>query len=226
MTQDDITMECPVCRGQKKDLCSYCGGEGKVRIISLTKAQELLDGNTVICIEPDEMMKTKISDGKVSELWGFNVGTGISGRGDQRFFDVRLIDRGGWYQLVIYEEPGVEVKENEIRVVGHIIIEYCRGIIVVREANGVNGPIFELKPSSVSKDKLAPESAKPVAFIEANPQRIMGLMAVYLIELPNLPEISDGEIYMAWEEFCKTSNNRKQDGRSLAALAAGSVYRK
>ena len=240
---DDVIMNCPVCKGRGNDLsaetryeeatgtnarfpCSYCGGEGKIRMISLTKAQELLGGSTVICVEPDGMMTNKVSDNKASELWVFNVRTAISGRGDRKFFDVRPIDRGGWYQLAIYEEPEIEAKGDEIRVVGHIIIEYCRGIIVVREANGLNGPIFELKASSISKDQLAPENAKPVAFIESNPQRIMGLMAVYLVELPELPEKSDGEIYMAWEEFCRITNNGRQDGRSLAAASVGNVYRK
>lgn len=247
MTQDDVIndviMDCPVCKGRGNDLsaetkyekatgtnarfpCTYCGGEGKIRMISLTRAQELLGKNTVICVEPDGMMARKISDDKASELWGFNVYNAISGRGDRKYFDVRPIDRGGWYQLAIYEEPEIEAEEDEIRIVGQIIIEYCRGIIVVREADGLNGPIFELKASSISKDQLAPEDSEPVAYFETNPQRIMGLVAVHLVKLPNLPEISDGEIYMAWEEFCKITNDGRQDGRSLAAASIGSIYKK
>lgn len=240
----DETRECPVCKGSGRNPketeryeektgtwadfeCLYCAGVGTTRMINLTTAQELLGKNTVVCLEPDNIISDKIDSGKYPELWGFNVATAISGRGDNKFFDVRLIDRGGYHQLAIYEEPGVETKIGEIRVVGEIIIEISEGIIVARKANGLNGPIYELKPSSISKGELAPENQKPIAFIESNPQRIMGLMAVYIVEReePPIPDKEKGEKLMAFEKFCRLkTDDGRQDGRSLAAAYVASNY--
>ncbi len=222
----DLSKECPVCKGAG-DNCPYCAGKGTTRMINLAKAQELLGKNTIICYEPDSVILANIASEKYSELWGYNVATAISGRGDKKYFDVRLIDRGGYYQLVIYEEPGIETVIGEIRVVGEIIIEISEGIIVARKAKGLNGPIYELKPSSISKGELAPENQKPIAFIESNPQRIMGLVAVYVVEREEPPIIDKekGEKLMAFERFCKLrTKDGRQDGRSLAAAYIASSY--
>lgn len=239
--KDENTMECPVCKGSGNDLeaeieyeketgtnvqipCYYCGGKGSIKMITLTEAQTMLGKNTVICLEPAEMMTKKINEGIASELWCFNVFTGISGRGDERYFDVRAIDRGGWIQLAIWEEPKIRAKSGEMRVVGDLIVESCRGIIVVREAEGLNGTIYELKASSISKGELAPENIDADAFIQSNPQRIMGTMAIYFIELDELPEASENEVHMSWEAFCQATKGNGQDGRSLAAGAVR-IYR-
>lgn len=233
-----IELECPVCKGSGNDLpamidyeektgtnskipCSYCSGEGNVNLISLTEAQKQLGKNTVICREPDKMMTRKISEGTTEELWCFNVYSNISGRGDQKYFDVRIIDRGGWFQLAIWEEPKIRAENGEMRVVGDLIVESYEGIIVVRETEGLNGPIYELKASSMSKGELAPDDKDADAFIQSNPQRIMGTMAIYFIELNEMPIKSENEIFMSWERFCSKSKEggQGQDGRSLAAGA-------
>lgn len=188
------------------------------RIISLAKARELLGNNVVICLEPPETMEQKIEDGKGDQLWTLDPETGVSGRGDKKFFQVRLIDRGGFNQPVIYEEPSVE-KSGDKRVVGQIIIETWDDQIVVRKAKGVSGDILELKPSSISKGELVKNGIKPIGFIEANPQRIVGTIEVYKIKLDEEPTLKPGEELMYPSDFTEKSS----DARSLAALAVAGI---
>lgn len=181
-------------------------------IITLEEARRRLGENVVVCLEPDEVRGAKIGGGKSGELWCFDPATGRSGRGDGKFHDARYVDRGGWGQIALYEEPNVPVPEDgSPRVVGHVVIEQSPGGLVrVRKAKGLNGEILELKPSSISKGELAEKGMKPVGYIESNPQRIEGMIAVYVVVayFPNAEGMMPGE-------FRKQST----DGRSLSALA-------
>ncbi len=85
-----------------------------------------------------------------------------------------------------------------------------RGLVRVRSNKGLNGPIIELKPSSLSKGELEAEGRTPDALLEANPQRLTGFIAVFL----NRIEFDDTE-GMTPGEFVSKST----DGRSIAALA-------
>lgn len=189
----------------------------KPKIISLEEAQKLL-GNVVICLEPEKTMQDKITAGKEKELWIFSPVTGVSGRGDKKFFEVRLIAREGFNQLVIWEEPGIE-KPDDKRIVGQVIIEVWDNQIIARKAKGVNGEILELKPSSISKGELAKNGVKPIGYIEANPQRIVGTIEVYMVKLSEEPTLKPGEELMYPTHFA----NKSTDARSLAALVAAGI---
>ncbi|MBI4133257.1 hypothetical protein HY478_01450 [Candidatus Uhrbacteria bacterium] len=184
-----------------------------------------LGDDVVICLEPEAVRLEKTDPaakeaaakaGKgdpEQELWVFDPKTGRSGRGDQKFFDVRVVDRGGWNQLVVFEEPGLaDPPEGERRVIGHVIVDVNpRGMVRHRTAKGLNGGMLELKPSSVSKGDLAGGEETPVGYFEANPQRIGGgYIAVYRHEV-DFPD----EEGMTPVDFRAQST----DGRSLSALA-------
>lgn len=191
------------------------------KIISLEEARKLL-GNVVICLEPEETMQEKITAGKEKELWGFALATGISGRGDKRFFDIRLKNRGGYNQLVMHEEPLIEPVTGQDRIVGQIIIEMIDGKVVARTVEGINGKILELKPSSISKGELVKNRIRPVAYIEINPQRADGTVEVYVVNLEREPQLKPNETLMTPAEFAENS----RDARSLAALAAADLITK
>ncbi|MBI5071339.1 hypothetical protein HZB93_00350 [Candidatus Falkowbacteria bacterium] len=160
-------------------------------IITLEEAQRRLGENVVVCLEPDDVRGAKIGGGKAAELWCFDPATGRSGRGDGKFHDARYVDRGGWGQIALYEEPNVPPPEDgSPRVVGHVVIEmnrYGAPRVRVRRTKGLNGEVLELRPSSISKGELA-DKGKLVGnfydsnFFESNPQRIAGVIAVYLRE--------------------------------------------
>ncbi|MFA5412944.1 MAG: hypothetical protein WC348_00135 [Patescibacteria group bacterium] len=184
-------------------------------VITLEGAVRRLDG-AFVYLEPEEVAARKLSEGKGVELWYFDPATGRIARGDGKFFDIRMVDRGGWGQIVLYEEPNVPQSADPTmpRIVGHVVIETTRryGALLVRvhKATGLNGGILELKPSSISKGELAERGLEPVGYFEASPQRIMGMIAVYLMET-DFPE-EEGRTVL---QFFKHST----DGRSLAALA-------
>ncbi len=187
-----------------------------VQIIVLEEARRRLGEDVVVCLELDPILTKKVEDGKEAELWCFDPATGRSGRGDGKFFDGRYVDRGGWGQLVLYEEPNLSQPEDgSSRVVGHVIVEWNHQHgqikVRVRKAKGLNGEMLELKPSSISKGELAEKGLEPVGYIESNPQRIVGMIAVYSVEVNAIPEAE----LMTPAEFRKQST----DGRSLAALA-------
>jgi len=162
------------------------------------------------------------------QLWRFDLVTGIVGRNDRALYEAEVVFREdkGYYQLKITEEPGADEKATkrqgiEGRVVGEVIIERHNGIVVTRHNSGFNGKILELKPSSLSKGELMPKDAIPIAFIEANPQRIEGLIAIYVIDVKEPLEAGQGEELMSLEEFIRKTT----DGRSLGAIAKA-VYMK
>lgn len=184
-------------------------------IITLEEARRRLGENVVVCLEPDDVRGAKIGGGKNDELWCFDPATGRSGRGDGKFCDARYVDRGGWGQIALYEEPNVPAPEDgSPRVVGHVVIEvnnFAAPRVHVRHAKGLNGEILELKPSSISKGELAEKGTKPVGtFVESNPQRIVGVMEVY-VAVVDFPD-AEG---MIPDDFRKQST----EGRSLSALA-------
>jgi len=192
-------------------------------IISLKEAQKRLDrgkGPVMICLEPDEILEKKTTPDetekdKSAELWVFNSATGESGRIDDRFFKICYVDRGGWGQLGVYEEPHVLVDEYYgfplYRIVGHVIIDVAPdGRVQSRKAKGLEGEILELKPSSVSKGELVEKEMTPAGYFLANPQRIMGYIAVYLNPVP----AAEGEGWMLPRDFVAAST----DGRSITAL--------
>ncbi|MCK5122605.1 MAG: hypothetical protein KAQ87_00410 [Candidatus Pacebacteria bacterium] len=194
-------------------------------MITLEEAQTALEkifGKDVkIALEP-------IVPEKEDQLWRFDLLTGIIGRNDRALFEAEVILRKdkGYHQLIIREEPGADEKATkrqgiEGRIIGEVIIERYNGIVVTRHNSGLNGKILELKPSSLSKGELMPEDATPLAFIEANPQRIEGLIAVYVVDVKEPFEVGPDEELMSLEEFIR----RTTDGRSLSAIVKA-VYLK
>ena len=163
-----------------------------------------------------------IALGNEDRMWRFDPTTGIIGRDDRALFEAEVVFRRdkGYYQLMIREEPGADEEATkrqgiEGRVVGEVIIERYNGIVVTRHNSGLNGKILELKPSSFYKGELMPKDATPIAFIEANPQRIEGLIAVYVIDTEEPLEAGPGEELMSLEDFIRQTT----DGRSLSAIA-------
>jgi hypothetical protein len=167
------------------------------RQLSLSNLQELLGDDVVVALEP-------------SGQWVFDPKTGESGRADGKFFAVRPVDRGGYYQLALVEEPSVhKPKDDSPRVVGQVVVEVNSNWRVrVRTAKGLNGPVVELAPSSMSKGELRDGRFGPV--FEANPQRIDGFIEPVLVEV----DFPNEEGMSPWEFVEKST-----DGRSITALA-------
>lgn len=204
----------------------------KKSFMSLEELRELLKeyrpGVERIALEP-------IPEGKESdEVWSFRVDTGAIDRPDGKVAAgvVAFREDKGYYQFFIVEEPGkksegslpkIEGKET----IGQVVIPVFNGIIVVRENSGLNGLILEPKGlGSITRiqeefgvDIYPGEGAEFRGFVESNPQRIRGVMAVYTLRLAGLPVKKAGEIYMSIEEFAKISS----DGRALAALMKSKV---
>lgn len=183
------------------------------KIISLAEAIARLGDDVVICLEPNSTLTAKVDGGKTDELWVFDPTTGRMGRGDGRFFAVDgYVDRGGWGHPGVIEEPGLPFPEDGPRIIGHVIVEVNgSGLVRARDGKGLNGPILELAPSSISKGDLAGDEETPIGFVEANPQRIGGgLIAVYL----HHSDFADAD-GITPDNFRK----RSTDGRSLSALA-------
>ena len=88
-------------------------------------------------------------------------------------------------------------------------------MVVVRENSGFNGNILELRPSSLSKgEELAPGS-RCITNVEANPQRIEGMIKCCVKVLDERPELAPGERLMPIKEFLAQTPD---GGRSMAAL--------
>ena len=188
-------------------------GEGKkAEILDLSEVAFQFGRKVLFCLEPDEVRKKKIAEGKEGELWCFDPATGRISRGDGKYCDARYVDRGGWGQVALYEEPDVpQPADGGPRIVGHVIVEKNQhGLVRVRRAKSLNGEVLELQPSSISKGELAKKGLIPLDFIESNPQRIKGVIAVYLVDT-GFPD-SEG---MTPDDF----RGESTDCRSLAALA-------
>ena len=195
-------------------------GEVRAEILSLREVAFQFGRPVKFCLEPDEIREKKIAEGKGAELWCFDPATGRITRGDGKFCDARVVSRGNYNQLALHEEPNVPQPEvgsgfSELpyfRIVGHVIVAMNnRGLVRVRRADGLNGKLLELLPSSISKDQLAEKGMQPIGYIESNPQRIEEMIAVYFMRDVDFP----AEEGMDPDEFRKQST----DCRSLAALA-------
>lgn len=170
-----------------------------------------------IGLEPPDLVKQKIADGKAAEVWAAFIWRDKNDRarldqkrGDLKFCRAVVAENRarGHPQLIMQEEP-----ESTSAVVGHIIAETFNGIVVVRWNAGIDGEKFwEILPSSLSKGELAGEEAEPIAVIYANHQRLGSLarlgagMAVYEKKLPQLPEIKQDN--PDWENQVFTKENR------------------
>ncbi|MDO8617732.1 MAG: hypothetical protein Q7N87_02490 [Candidatus Uhrbacteria bacterium] len=185
-------------------------------IISLEEARRRLGEGVLICLEPEATLVAKREAGKESDLWAFDSATGVSRRGDQRFFEVRMVDRGGYNQLAIYQEPGIpESTDGSPRVIGYVFIELNTfGRLYVDRVQGLAGTVLQLFLGSRSNPKTQQpkEGETPIGHFYADPQRLTGVVAVYR-RSTNWPE-PDVET-MSVAEFRAQS----RDGRSLAALA-------
>jgi hypothetical protein len=145
--------------------------------------------------------------------WGFDSETNQIVREDGKYFALGIVQHPGGYPVgAVIEEPSIPpTPDGSPRIVGHVIVDVNpRGLVRAREAKGLNGPILELKPSSVSKGELESSGRKPDAIFEANPQRIQGSIAVFRndVEFPD----EEGIAPRAFIE-------RSADGRSITALA-------
>ncbi len=184
-------------------------------IISLAEARTRLGDGVAICLEPQAVIDTKTAAGKQAELWVFDPVTGRSRRGDNRFFTVEMVDRGGWHQPALREEPGLApVADGTPPVIGYVFVDVNpRGYLRTKTEKGLSGPVLQLPLGSVSNQKTpqpAPDDGLR-GYVEANPQRLMGgRIAVYF----RRSEFPDDE-GMLPGEFKALST----DGRSLAALA-------
>lgn len=187
-------------------------------IISLAEAQQLL-GDVVVCIEPDDIREAKQGTKDEPALWVWDPATGTTRRGDHKFFDVPYVRRGAYGHPAIRQEPLLpDPPAGERRVIGHVIVETnAAGLVRVRQAHGLNGPVLELKPSSVSKGELAGGEEVPVGHFEADPQRLGGgYVAVYHRKNVDFPD-SEG---MPPRAFVDQST----DGRGISAcVKAGLV---
>ena len=179
------------------------------RIITLKEARAVLESEfgkgVKIALEP-------IISEKEDQLWIFDPLTGIIGRDDKKLYEVEVVFREdkGFYQLRLKEEPGTESP-----VVGHVGVEIFEDMVVVRENSGFNGNFLELRPSSLSKgEKLAPGS-RCITDVEANPQRIKGMIKCCVKVLDEKPELAPGERLMPIKEFLAQTTD---GGRSIAAL--------
>lgn len=178
------------------------------RMITLEEARIVLESKfgegVEVALEP-------IVSGKEDQLWRFDPLTGKIGRDDSKLYEVEVVFREDkdFYQLRLKEEPG-----TEDLVVGHVGVEIFEDMVVVRENSGFNREILELKPSSLSKGEKLTPSSRCITNVEANPQRIKGLIKCCVKVLDEKPELAPGEFLMSIEEFMKKTT----DGRSISAL--------
>jgi hypothetical protein len=181
------------------------------KIISLDNLRDLMMGNegagVLICMEPEEVLSQKTADGKAQELWVFDPATCVIRRGDGKFFQVEYIDRGGWGQMAIHEEPNLP----DGQLVGQVVVQMnAAGQVRVRRSKGLNGEILELSPSSQSKDEVLTDRGMLGGLLETNCQRIVGVVGAVLLST-EFPE----EEAMWIDDFIIES----KDSRSITALA-------
>ncbi|MDO8435534.1 MAG: hypothetical protein Q7S89_02530 [bacterium] len=197
------------------------------KLISLEQARnalKTLGEGVAICLESDESRAAKEAAGKADELWRLELGedglTWRIRRGDDKFYDVRWADRGGYGHPQMFQEPNLpDPPEGERRIVGHVIVEQnTNGLVRVRTVKGLNGEVLELKPSSISKGDLAASGEEPAGYFQADPQRIGGgYIAVYHRSNMDFP---DTEGMSALEVIVSST-----DGRAINAVAkAGLLF--
>lgn len=185
--------------------------------ITLAEAQERLGADVRICLEPEDRMQVALASddpAKAAALWFFDPERGMIRREDQRFFQVEYVDRGGWGQPAIRQEPGIADPDSGERITAYVrIMVNFRGFVKARVVPTLVGEILEVNPTSKSKDEPLPEGARRVrtAYVHADPQRIIDGIEADLV-MHDFPD----EEGMRMDVFVSMS----QDCRSLGALAA------
>ena len=163
-----------------------------VVMLTPTELRELLareygaDSVVRVCLEPNAVMEGKVSEGAENSLWIFDPATMSLGRGDGRFLRADYVMRDeGFGQVRIYEEPNVDApSDGSPRVVGTVyLLVNSRGYVKVRDNKGLNGPILEANPTSVSKGEILPTGARVTRrmYVEMNPQRLDGVVEIVVV---------------------------------------------
>jgi len=198
-------------------LVSYMGNK---RFVHVDVVRQELGADTFVVLEPADVWQKKLAEGKQDQVWGFDLTTGNIRRGDGELHEAGMFQHpaGHWMAAVNEQPKVVELDEEHRRIVGHVIIEKnAIGQVRIRQNQGLNGPILELQPSSITKGELADAKEKPVGYMEANPQRIRGFIAVYVRTM----EFAEGTIVMTPAEFVAQST----DGRSITALVKAGLLK-
>lgn len=179
--------------------------QGGPKVISIEEAKELLGDNVVIALEP-------------SGNWVFDPNLNRIRRLDNRFYDIRMMDAGGYEVPAIYEEPAIQAPTNGgHRVIANIQISVNpRGRVKVQEARGdLDGDVTtQVLMSSLSNPEMVADAsaqAEKIRDIKSNRNRISGHMRAFLVHT----EFPDEE-GMTPEELAEKTD----DGRTLAALKA------
>lgn len=112
--------------------------------------------------------------------------TVLVGRGDQKFFQVRLRKRPeGYDQPIIFEEPRMPSPTNgRPRVVGYVRVYINpRGYVLTKSETTLEGETLMIHPTSISKEDVIPEDARLLGswFFHTNPQRIEGTVEIELL---------------------------------------------
>lgn len=200
-----------------------------ISIISLEEASKRLSLNTEVLREalakhgfsnvlpdglPEQLEFHSLIALEPGEQWVFDPATGQTRRVDGRFFDVRPINRGSFWQVGIFEEPNLQnPPAGQSRIIGNVkISRNPRGRIKSRMSTDLDGEEFmEATLSSLSNPEVVAfeEAAVTSGLIKANPQRIGGgYIRVFLVE----EEFDDSEGVTA-DELART-----HDGRTLSAM--------
>jgi hypothetical protein len=176
------------------------------RIRTLEEVRQWYGPDTVIALEP-------------SGQWVFDLETGRIRRLDNRFYDIRMMDAGGYEVPIIYEEPGIAEPSDpaEHRIIAFMRISVNpRGYVKVSDAPvDVDGHrTKQLVMSSLSNPEMvqdASDVASAKADIKSNRNRISGYMRAFRVD----EEFPDEEGMLPDELAAQTT-----DGRTLAALRA------
>ncbi len=171
-----------------------------------------------VSLEPQSIMDAKIAAGKEQELWVENPEKIAFERGDGKFCRADYVDRGGWGQIEIYEEPNVQAPlDGSPRIVGRIyLLVNSHGYCKVRSNVGLNGPILEANPTSISKDEHIPPGARITRrmYVEMNPQRLAGVVEMIVV----FHEYPDEEGMPG-----RSALNVTTDARLICAIATSGV---
>lgn len=149
-------------------------------------------------------------------LWYLNRDASIS-RGDWRYYEVRMVDRGGHFAPVIIEEPKLRFQGDEEamgveRVVGRIKVEVnANGLVMTHPIDGLNGKDIGFPISVPGTFEARPEQ-KPVGYFYVDNMRINGTIAVYM-------SVSTFDYHEHGAMSVIEFKRRSRDGRSLAAIA-------
>ena len=183
-----------------------------LRFMRLEEARTLLGGDAFILLEPEDVIAAKTAEQKEPELWGFDLSSKRIQRGDCRFHAAGVVAHpAGYHVAAIIEEYGTEAPAEGPRIGNQVGVDVNpRGIIRVRTAKGLNGQIWELKPSFLTTAALRRSRRAPDALTETHPHRVVGTTAIFRndIEFPDTQGMTP-------TAFVAQST----DSRSIAAVA-------